>query len=29
VWNFTSIPSYVCITQCLIKHKDNFTFVFM
>jgi hypothetical protein len=24
----TSIPPYVCMTWCLVKHRDNFTFTF-
>jgi hypothetical protein len=27
VWNYTSIPPYVIIAWCIIKHKDNFTFI--
>jgi hypothetical protein len=25
VWSYTSTPSYIFITWCLIKHRGNFT----
>jgi hypothetical protein len=25
-WSFSSTPSYVFITRCLIKHRGNYTF---
>jgi len=25
-WRYTSIPQYVFIAWCLVKHRDNFTF---
>jgi hypothetical protein len=26
VWCYTSIPQYVVMAWCLVKHRDNFTF---
>jgi len=26
VWSYTSIPPYILMTWCLVKHRDNFTF---
>jgi hypothetical protein len=26
VWSYTSIPEYVFMAWCLVKHRDNFTF---
>jgi hypothetical protein len=25
-WSYTSIPLYVFMAWCLVKHRDNFTF---
>jgi hypothetical protein len=25
-WSYTSIPQYVIVVWCLVKHRDNFTF---
>jgi len=25
-WSYTSIPQYVLIAWCLVKHRDNFNF---
>jgi hypothetical protein len=27
-WSYTSIPQYVFMAWCLVKHRDNFTFNF-
>jgi hypothetical protein len=27
-WSYTSIPQYVFMAWCLVKHRDNFTFTF-
>jgi hypothetical protein len=27
-WHYTSIPQYVLLAWCLVKHTDNFTFTF-
>jgi hypothetical protein len=26
-WNYTSTPQYVFMVWCLVKHRDNFTFM--
>jgi len=26
-WSYTSIPQYVFIAWCLVKHRNNFTFL--
>jgi len=26
-WSYTSIPQYVFTSWCLVKHRDNFTFI--
>jgi len=28
-WTYTSIPQYVFMARCLVKHRDNFTFPFI
>jgi hypothetical protein len=28
-WSYTSIPEYVFMAWCLVKHRDNFTFTFI
>jgi hypothetical protein len=27
VWSYISTPQYVFIAWCLVKHRDNFTFI--
>jgi hypothetical protein len=26
-WSYTSAPPYVFMAQCLVEHRDNFTFI--
>jgi hypothetical protein len=26
-WNYTSTPQYIFMALCLVKHRDNFTFM--
>jgi hypothetical protein len=28
-WSFTSTPRYVFVAWCLVKHRDNFTFLLL
>jgi hypothetical protein len=28
-WSYTSTPPYVFMAWCLVKHRDNFTFIFI
>jgi hypothetical protein len=29
VWSYTSTPQYVFMAWCLIKHRENFTFIYL
>jgi hypothetical protein len=28
MWSYTSTPTYVFMTWCLVKHRDEFAFIF-
>jgi hypothetical protein len=28
-WSYTSTPQYAFMAWCLVKHRDNFTFIFI